>query len=59
MTFHALRHTFASSLIDQSHDVVFVSRQLGQANPSITLKVCAHLCDADRARRQLDADHGK
>lgn len=39
VTFHVLRHTFASILIDQGHDVVFVSRQLGHANPSITLKV--------------------
>jgi integrase len=43
VSFHVLRHTFTSILIDQGHDVVFVSRQLGHANPSITLKVYAHL----------------
>ena len=57
-----LRHTFASSLIDQGHDIVFVSRQLGHAKPSITLKVYAHLFDAerhaDRARTQLEAEYG-
>lgn len=37
VTFHALRHTFASLLIDQGHDPVFVSRQLGHANAAITL----------------------
>ena len=62
MTVHVLRHTFASILIDQGHDVVFVSRQLGHANPSITLKVYAHLVDAerhaDRAREQLEAEYG-
>jgi integrase len=63
VTFHVLRHTFASILIDQGHDIVFVSRQLGHANPSITLKVYAHLFDAerhaDRARKQLDAEYGR
>ena len=61
VTFHALRHTFASLLIDQGHDVVFVSRQLGHANPSITLKVYAHLFDherhAERARDRLQTDY--
>jgi integrase len=62
VTFHVLRHTFASILIDQGHDVVFVSRQLGHANASITLKVYAHLFDAERhadeARARLEADYG-
>ena len=48
VTFHALRHTFASLLIDQGHDSVFVSRQLGHANPAITLRVYAHLFDSAR-----------
>jgi hypothetical protein len=62
VTFHVLRHTFASILIDQGHDVVFVSRQLGHANPAITLKVYAHLFDAERhadearARLRLTTD---
>jgi integrase len=62
VTFHALRHTFASILIAQGHDPVFVSRQLGHANAAITLKVYAHLFDAERhaseARAQLEADYG-
>ena len=45
VTFHVLRHTFASILIDQGHDVVFVSRKLGHANPAI-------------APNQLQADYG-
>jgi integrase len=43
LTLHSLRHTFASLLIARRLDVVFVSRQLGHANPSITLTVYAHL----------------
>ncbi len=62
VTFHVLRHTFASILISQGHDPVFVARQLGHANPAITLKVYAHLFDAerhaDRAREQLEAEYG-
>lgn len=62
VTFHTLRHTFASILIAQGHDVVFVSRQLGHANPAITLKVYAHLFDAarhaDAARERLDDEYG-
>lgn len=40
--------TFASILIAQGHDPVFVSRRLGHANAAITLKVYAHLFDAER-----------
>ncbi len=62
VTFHVLRHTFASVLIAQGRDPVFVSRQLGRANAAITLKVYAHLFDAARhaadARGQLDAEYG-
>ena len=62
VTFHVLRHTFASILIDQGHDPVFVSRQLGHANAAITLRVYAHLFDAqrhaDEARARLETDYG-
>ena len=62
VTFHVLRHTFASILIAQGHGPVFVSRQLGHANAAITLKVYAHLFDAerhaDKARAKLEADYG-
>lgn len=63
VTFHVLRHTFASILISQGHDPVFVSRQLGHANPAITLKVYAHRFDAARhaqdARERLEAEYGE
>jgi integrase len=47
ITFHALRHTHASQLIDAGVDVVTVSRRLGHANPNITLAVYAHLFQKD------------
>ena len=43
ITFHALRHTHASHLIDAVIDVVKISKRLGHASPTITLKVYAHL----------------
>jgi integrase len=62
VTFHSLRHTFASLLISQGRDPVFVSRQLGHADPSITLKVYAHLFNAARhareARDELEREYG-
>ncbi|MCZ6846742.1 MAG: site-specific integrase [Alphaproteobacteria bacterium] len=43
VTFHALRHTHASALIDAGQNVVAVSRRLGHASPALTLNVYAHL----------------
>jgi integrase len=42
VTFHALRHTHTSQLIDAGVDVVTISRRLGHASPNITLAVYAH-----------------
>jgi integrase len=43
VTFHALRHTHASQLIDANVDMVKISKRLGHASPTITLQVYAHL----------------
>jgi integrase len=42
ITFHALRHTHASQLIDEGVDIVTISKRLGHAKPDITLRVYAH-----------------
>jgi integrase len=53
---HDLRHTFASVLIAEGANVVYVSRQLGHASPDITLRVYAHLFDrAEQAHRTSQA----
>jgi integrase len=53
---HDLRHCFASMLIREGADVVSVARQLGHANPAITLRVYAHLFDSEaQAKRMRDA----
>lgn len=62
VTFHALRHTFASILIAQGRDVQFVSRQLGHTKTSTTWDTYVHLFEAQRhakdARDQLEAEFG-
>jgi integrase len=52
VNFHALRHTHASALINAGLDVVKVSRRLGHASPTITLRVYAHLFDKKSADTQ-------
>jgi integrase len=53
VNFHALRHTHASALIDAGIDIVRISKRLGHADPSVTLKTYAHLF---RRRDDLCAD---
>ena len=43
LSLHSLRHGYASLLIADGLDVVFVSRQLGHADPGVTLAAYAHL----------------
>ena len=47
VTFHGLRHSHASQLIDAGVDIVTISRRLGHASPDITLRVYAHLFQKD------------
>jgi integrase len=61
LTLHSLRHGFASLLIANGLNVVYVSRQLGHANANVTLEVYAHLFQqadhADTARAALDTSY--
>jgi integrase len=54
-------HGFASLLIAKGLEVVFVSRQLGHANPTVTLGTYAHLFEradhAQAAREALEASY--
>ena len=47
VTFHGLRHTHASQLIDAGVDIVTISKRLGHAKPDITLRIYAHLFRKD------------
>jgi len=53
---HALRHFYASVLIDAGESAVAVAEYLGHADPGFTLRVYAHLFPSseDRARRAID-----
>jgi integrase len=47
VSFHGLRHTHASQLIDAGVDVVTISKRLGHASPTITLSTYSHLYRKD------------
>ena len=53
---HALRHFYASVLIDAGQSVRAVADYLGHADPGFTLRVYAHLFPSseDRARQAVD-----
>jgi integrase len=60
VSFHALRHTHASYLIDLGIDVVTISKRLGHSSPAITLGIYAHLFRKDdrKAATAIDAALG-
>ncbi|MER5867641.1 tyrosine-type recombinase/integrase [Kitasatospora sp. NPDC002040] len=53
---HALRHFYASVLLDAGESIRAVSDYLGHSDPALTLRVYAHLMpdSQDRARKALD-----
>lgn len=61
-TLHELRHTFASILIAQGELPTLVAKQMGHADPAVTMKTYAHLFEAvestDRARERLQEAMG-
>lgn len=54
---HALRHFFASTLLDARESIVAVAEYLGHHNPAVTFKYYAHLMPAseDRTKGAIDA----
>src|SRR5438067_1297058 len=57
---HALRHFYASVLIDAGESVKAVAEYLGHADPGFTLRVYAHLFPSseERARQAVDQAFG-
>ena len=50
VSFHGLRHTHASQLIDEGVDIVTISKRLGHAKPTITLSIYAHMFKKDDSK---------
>jgi integrase len=55
ISFHELRHTFASILIGQGEDATYVSDQMGHSSPAVTYRVYAKLFDPARRRDESRA----
>ncbi|MFE0249879.1 tyrosine-type recombinase/integrase [Streptomyces sp. NPDC059010] len=53
---HALRHFYASVLLDAGESIKAVSQYLGHSDPGLTLRVYAHLMPASQERTKLAVD---
>lgn len=54
ISFHTLRHSYASLLLENGTNVVIVSELLGHADVTITLKVYAHITSKDKIEAVKD-----
>lgn len=54
--FHALRHFFASILLDNGENIRALSDYLGHFDPGFTLKVYTHLMPSSQERTQRAVD---
>ncbi|MDQ4104027.1 MAG: tyrosine-type recombinase/integrase, partial [Actinomycetota bacterium] len=59
--FHALRHFYASTLLDAGESIVALAEYLGHADPGFTLRTYTHLMPSsqERTRRAVDGVFGK
>ncbi|MDI5937069.1 MULTISPECIES: tyrosine-type recombinase/integrase [unclassified Micromonospora] len=57
---YALRHFYASALLDAGESIKAVASYLGHADPGFTLRVCTHLMPAseERTRNAIDGLFG-
>jgi integrase len=58
VSLHSLRHAHASQLLSEGIPIPTVSKRLGHANPTITLRLYSHALESDElaaARRWDDA----
>jgi integrase len=53
---HALRHFFASALLDAGESIKAIAEWLGHSDPAFTLRTYTHLMQSSqgRARRAID-----
>jgi integrase len=59
--FHALRHHYASTLLDAGEPIVALAEYLGHADPGFTLRTYTHLMpkSRERAREIIDGGRGR
>ncbi|MFJ9618081.1 tyrosine-type recombinase/integrase [Streptomyces noursei] len=57
---HALRHYYASVLLDAGENIKALAEYLGHSDPGFTLRVYTHLMpnSQDRARKAIDEAFG-
>ncbi|MBE4740625.1 Phage integrase family protein [Streptomyces sp. cf124] len=57
---HALRHYYASVLLDSGENIKALAEYLGHSDPGFTLRTYTHRMpnSQDRARRAIDAAFG-
>ncbi|WP_406418788.1 tyrosine-type recombinase/integrase [Streptomyces sp. NBC_00842] len=57
---HALRHYYASVLLDAGENIKALAQYLGHSDPGFTLRTYTHLMpnSQDRARKAIDAAFG-
>lgn len=53
---HALRHFYASVLLDAGESIKAVSQYLGHTDPALTLRVYAHLMPSSQERTRKTVD---
>jgi integrase len=54
--FHDMRHWHASMLIEEGWDIRLIAKRLGHADPSITLRIYAHLINKQRQEEAISLD---
>ena len=55
---HALRHTWASLMIEAGKSIAYVSKQLGHANPGITMSIYVHFVPRKKSAENDALDRG-
>ena len=55
-SFHTLRHTYATALLESGADLELVSKQLGHSNMTITAKFYSHVLEKRRKKIATLAD---
>lgn len=55
-TLHELRHWHASMLIEEGMDIRAIARRLGHADPSITLRIYAHIFNKQSREKAISLD---